>query len=478
MSCNSKISKGKTLAKKLIAKYSNDLYKAIKFADLEGAEKYEDALNKATNINWLLDKASSCSKPRLCSTSFSKSDEGYVNDVLIPDQVINFPELWKGSVYNTNQEKLISISSYSNDSLLTPNVHTRLRFWEWVDNEPVMLFETDGLFDIQYRSPISIQYSSSNKAYYIKLATFNGDVSSPTLIKISEDFTIVVATNIQGTKSSGYPFQNALTEVVDKKNLIYVYRDSNYIDAYSLVDLSLVTTLNTGVPFQAMTYDCKSDSLFLTGGGALNNALIHQISFTCDDYTLETVYNSADYINNNSMMLCDGKMLVLTANLEPNPKLIFQVWSTCSPAHLKDQYVTDIELATIGNNFINLNGLAKDNNGNIFVYTLDINSNPVGMPSVLVFNKDYEFQYKQTLTDTSNFNVFDTSFYPDFNNSFIDPKTGLVVIHSQNQNGAGGWSTYFLDYEVYNQIKPTCLELSDDNVSALISKLNSISKCK
>lgn len=499
MSNCSKISKGKTLAKKLTVKYSNDLYKAIKFGNESGAVKSECLLNKVSNIKWLLDKASDgCSKPKLCSTSFVKEDEGYVNDVLQGVKNTYYTELWKGSIWNSNLEKLYSISSFSPEAYdpvcegilgagneqcwINPSSHTRIRFWEWIDNVPTMVFESEDLFDITDRSQISIQYSALNKSYYLKVATLSGDVSSPTLIKITEDFATISSVTIQGTQSGGYPFQNALTEVVDKKNLIYVRRDANNIDYYSLVDLALIGTIDTtGFFYQAMTYDCKSNSLLLTGGGAANNALIHQVLFDCNNgtsgYTLTTTYDDANYINNNSMILSSGKLLVLTANLDPNPKLIFQVWSTCDPMHLKEEYVTDIELAISGNNFLNLLGLSKDDNGNIFVYVLDYNSTPQGYTSVIVFNSKYEFQYKQTLNDSPDFGVFEANFYPDFNNSFVDPKTGLTLVHSQNQNGAGGTSTYFLDHEVYSQIKPICLELTDDNVTTLISKLNALSKC-
>ena len=489
MSCTTKISLAKSLANSLSARYSYDMYKGIKFGDELGAAKNNSLLNSVSNIKWLLDKASNgCSVPRLCSTSFVKEDEGYVNNVFQPAIPSTYPDLWKGSVWNSNLEKMYSISSTSIAPLVSPNNHTRILFWEWIGNVPTLVFTTGDLFNIENRSQISIQYSPNQKSYYLKGATLVNDVSDPFLIKVSEEFTSVSIVTIAGTKSPGYPFQNGLTEVVDSKNLIYVRRDANNIDYYSLVDLSLVGTIDTtGLYYQAMKYDCKSDSLLLTGGGnsftGVNKAVIHQVLFTCDSYTTSTVYENTELRNNNSMILSNGKLLVLTSSpntdtLLPPDKLTFQVWSTCSPMHLKEEYVTDIEMATGGEDFNNLLGLSKDNNGNIFVYCIDANSTPQGRPSILVFNKDYEFQYKQTLVDGADFSVFETTLYPDFNNSFVNPLTGLTLVHSQNQNGIGGISTYFLDYEVYTQIKPTCFCLTDDQVTTLTTKLKAIGKCK
>jgi len=493
MSCNSKIDSFFSKAKKLKAGLSYAVYKELLFGNTEKAEKYEKSLQDIKSLSWLLTKHeySTCDCDKhdcLCAGASSDvvfNEEEFITGVLdVNGPGTTYPELWKGTLFNPKKGNLISVSSRALEVYdaaceavlgvenpqcrLSPNTHRTLRFWEWNDKVPTLLFDTGLLFDgIQGFEVVSFYYSELHDSYYLKINSDTATLTGPIVVKVSGSFSSVQVFDVGGinVSSSSAP-DPVLMEVADSLNYIFIKRDADNIDVHSLVDMVLIKTITTtGFPYQKMTWNDCECNLILTGGGNSGNAVIHVV-----DHILGTVTNKLDtnlYKNNTSIITNNGELLVLTRD-ENTSEMVFQKWSSCDDMELLETINTGISMGAVSPEFQTIHSLIEDDQGNIYVTYIPTG----GSTTLAVFDSSFVLKFTRDL----GFGSLGGSLPNSWTNSNINNSDSNAIVHNVNENGTGGLTSYYLDYDVKSlvRIKPKCIELTSEEISIVTNKLNAI----
>jgi len=475
MSCDSKIDSFFSKAKKLTAGLSYGMYKEIQFGNTEKVERLEKSLRDIKSISWLLkkheDSVCDCNKHDcLCSGATSNwevESEEIVDGVIGSINGSFYSDLWKGITFNSKLGKNVSLSTFGDGLSFT---HTGIRIYSWEKNVPTLIYEEDGVVDIDQGSHVSFYYSELHDSYYIKAGTHNNDTMVPTVIKVAGSFglTLSVALGAKGNLPT-----DPVMEVSDELNLLFVRVDANTIEAISLVDLvSFKTITTTGFPYQKMTWNKCDCNLVLTGNAA-GDAQIHYVD--PETGLVTNKLSDVSLSNNTSIVTNDGHVLVLTTGKPfPNNIIQFQKWTGCDDGVLVEFINTGILMGAAAADFENILTLNEDKDGNIYVtYVSD-----TGVTTLSVFDKDFVLKYTKPLPATvgSNFGVFGTNLVPNWTNSNINPEETSILTLPHNKNGVGGDGSYYVDYKIslLERIKPQCVVLTDEEVSSLVNKINSV----
>jgi hypothetical protein len=495
MGCSSKIDSFFSKARKLNAGLSYAVYKELQFGNTEEAEKYEKSLQDIKSISWLLKKheysTCDCNKHDcLCPGAASNPTynlEEFISDTLdVNGPPTTFPELWKGVLYNKKSKQVISVSSRSLDVYdsacelalgsenpqcrLNPNTHKSLRFWSWEDNVPTLLFDTGEVFDgIAAFELVSFYYSELHDSYYLKVNSDSGATTGPVLIKVNSSFSSVQVFGLNGVNvSTANDPSPVLMELSDSLNYIFIKRDDDNIDVHSLVDLTVIKTIDTtGFPYQKMTWNDCDCNLILTGSGDAGDAVIHVVDHIAG--TVTNKLNSSSYKNNTSIITNDGNLLVLTRD-ESTFTMAFQKWTACDDMKLISTVNTGLLMGAANPGFITIHSLIEDKDGNIFVVYLPLGQNV----TLAVFDKDLNLKFQRDLG--VDFGSLGDQIPNSWTNDNINNSQTNLIIHNISKNGVGGLTSYYLDYDSKSleRIKPKCIELTSEEISVLVNKINYI----
>jgi hypothetical protein len=479
MSCDGKINSFFSKAQSFKADISYAMYKELQFGNTEKAAKYEKNLQDIKSISWLLKKHeySACNcNPSSCLCSGAASDWNVEGEELLDDVLSNpnapiFSNLWKGVTYNSKLGKNVSLVTFSDGLSFT---HTGIKIYSWEKNVPTLIYEEDNVLDIFQGSYVSFYYSELHDSYYLKAGTSTGDTMLPAVFKVPGAFNGPTLALAIGAKSN-LP-TDAIMEVADSLNLLFIRVDANTIEAVSLVDLlSFKTITTTGFPYQKMTWHSGECNLILTGNNN-GSALIHYVDVNAG--TVTNKLTDPALSNNTSVVMNDGHLLVLTTSqIPPGNTIQFQKWTACCDGVLVESIDTGIFMGALTADFDNILTLAEDKDGNIYVtYVSGTLSGSV--TSLSVFNKDFVLKYTKQLPATAgdNFGLQSEKFVPNWTNNNINPAETSILLLPNHRNGVGGDGSYFLDYKIADlvRIKPKCVELTKEEVNFMVNKLTAM----
>jgi hypothetical protein len=464
--CNSKITDFFNRAKELRATKSYELTQAVGVGNTKKAKCSERDLENIRSMSWLLSKhQQGLEKACLCDGAGPfKMEEELIESSSLPDPDTNpqFEELFRGVLYNPKLGKLVSLTSFRREDA-DPNYHTGIRIRSWEGAESTIIYEEDNLIEIELPSWVSFYYSELHDSYFLRTGTRIADPMDNTLFKVDGGFTSPTISYVTGVKNNN--FLDITLAVADEKNLLYLRFDSNVIEIVNIVDLTNVAVINTtGFPYQKMTWNPCECNLILTGNN-LGSAQIHYVDV--DNYTVTNKLSDASIINNTSIILNDGSLLVLTSG--PSLTVQFQKWSSCANGSLLETIETNLATST---DFFNLLNLQEDEFGNI--YLTHINGSTKVQLSV--FNSSGEVIYTKEIPTTPNLNFqpFTSSLVPDWNNSFISPSDNTLILNAHHRNGVGGNGLFYLKQRKLLQAKAKCISLTEEEICDLIEKIKRI----
>ncbi len=487
--CDDKITGFFTKAKELNACLGYNLTQAICVGNKPKAICAERDLENIRSMSWLLSKHQA-GLEEMCLCGGADSNVRFVSEEFVNNTLdVNGPpttnvELWKGVLLNSKSNELISVSSRALDVYdpaceaifgtenalcrLNPTTHKSLRFWSWDDNVPTLLFDTGEIFDgIQEFELVSFYYSELHDSYYLKVNSDAGAITGPILIRVSSDFTSVNVVGLNGVNvpTAANP-DPVLMEIADGLNYIFIKRDADNLDVYSLADMTFVKTIvTTGFPYQKMTWDSCECNLILTGGGDNGNAVVHVVDHITGVVTNK--YNTALFKNNTSIIKNDGKLLVLTRD-ESTFTMVLEEWNTCDNMTMVNSVNTGILMGAGVPEFATIHSLIEDEEGNLYITYIPSG----GTASLAVFDKDFNLKFTRSL----GWGPFGSNLPNSWTNSNINFTSTNLIVHEINQNGVGGTVSYYLDYDLdsLENPRPKCISLTDEEICDMVEKINRI----